>query len=193
MISEIYVAKSEFLQAIEFIKFPYARDNKALKALKFTIELFENTLVLNTLGAYGSPLVCHRNNSEHWNIELPFMYIYSVVKNSKNNEINISFENNKLKFENVTIAGVKITKRENNTKENNASKIELPFNYTDIYLLNLRPKYTENVINQNGLVDLIEKAESRLENNLKAAVKYLKIYGLSYEELKELIKSKIIK
>lgn len=80
------------------------------------------------------------------------------------------------------------------TPHKNLKKIKLPFNYTDLHLLQLENKdYTLEELKFNDLILLIHQANKRLANNLKKVSEILSVYGVSENELRELINMKIKK
>ncbi|PCH67000.1 MAG: hypothetical protein COC01_06780 [Bacteroidetes bacterium] len=70
--------------------------------------------------------------------------------------------------------------------------IQIPINYKDIDLLRLRHEgYTEEELEFNKITELIDTAEQSLKRKMAAAVSNLKEYGVKYEEIEGLVKSKL--
>ncbi len=70
--------------------------------------------------------------------------------------------------------------------------IQLPINYSDIDLLNLRNgKYTNEELEFNKMTFKIERAEENLKSNIKSAFNKIKEYGVNYSEIEELVLEKL--
>jgi hypothetical protein len=78
------------------------------------------------------------------------------------------------------------------TPHKNLKKIKSPINFTDLHLLQLENKdYTVEELKFNDLILLIHQANKRLANNLNKVSEILSVYGVSENEIRELINMKL--
>jgi hypothetical protein len=68
---------------------------------------------------------------------------------------------------------------------------EIPLNATNMYLLCFARRKGTEQINKLGLEPLINKAKRELSINIKKAITSLEQYGITYQEVNELIERKI--
>ncbi len=78
-----------------------------------------------------------------------------------------------------------------NTHPENRPTIEIPLNYTPADILNLRDKLDPNSIGIQSVYLLIERAEVKLKEDVRDAHKALSSYGVSREEILEMVNKHI--
>jgi hypothetical protein len=115
---------------------------------------------------------------------ISYLHFYDIVKTSKEKVTEIIIKEGEMKIGDVAVA-IQSTFFET---DRILRTIHLPINYTDADLLRLSKdeRYTQEELNINKLTVPIIHAEKNWENNLMAAYKQLKVYGVTYEELEEL-------
>ncbi|MBN4049736.1 hypothetical protein JYT36_00750 [Bacteroidales bacterium AH-315-N07] len=119
---------------------------------------------------------------------VPFLHFMRIVKDSKQEETEMIVRVGKLQLNSITLSA-KTTFFEN---DKILRTIQLPMNCTEVQLLRLKMKgYTEEELNFNGLVLLIDKANENLNEILLDTYKKLKQYGITYEELEKMVKEKL--
>ena len=120
---------------------------------------------------------------------VPFLHFVEIIKSTQTPETEITITEDNLKAGIVTIRAKTIFFRDDLVLRT----IDLPINYTEGDLLRLvaSTRYTEKELEFNKLVSKIDRAQDSLKDNLFAAYKHLKQYGVTYEELEELAASKL--
>lgn len=119
---------------------------------------------------------------------LDFFYFFEIIKEWKGPTIHCIIVENEMHF-GITKIKVQTTF----FKDDSILKsIKLPVNYTDYHLLYLDTKnYTIEEIRFNGLEYLIFCAKRNLANNVKKAREILAVYGVTNQDIEELIERKI--
>jgi hypothetical protein len=80
-----------------------------------------------------------------------------------------------------------------NTHPENKPTVEIPLNYKPADILNLRDKLDPKSIGIASAYALIERAEAKLKEDVRDAHKALSKYGVSRNEIEELVKKSIEK
>ena len=119
---------------------------------------------------------------------LDFFYFFEIIKEWKGPTIHCTIVDNEMHF-GITKIKVQTTF----FKDDSILKsIKLPVNYTDYHLLNLDTKnYTIEEIRFNGLEYMIFCAKKNLATNVKKASEILAVYGVTNQDIQELIERKI--
>jgi hypothetical protein len=119
----------------------------------------------------------------------PLKRVSEIIRTFKDSEIFINIHEGALEFNSFLI------KVDTCFFENDKilRSIELPVNSTDIDLLKLLSgKYTYQELDFNKLWAPAVSAENRLKSALNASYRKLKAYGVSYQELEQMVKKKIV-
>ncbi|PKP35434.1 MAG: hypothetical protein CVU00_02440 [Bacteroidetes bacterium HGW-Bacteroidetes-17] len=117
-----------------------------------------------------------------------FLHFYHLIKDLKTKEANIVISLDTLSINDITIP-IKATFFKNDSI---LRTIQLPFKYTDLELINLlNDKYTMEELDFNKLISQIHLAISTLNENIKKSHILLNQYGVTHEELRKLISSKL--
>lgn len=119
---------------------------------------------------------------------ISFLYFHEIVKAHSKKKIKFEFtegyirtDSTKFKADTWFFPNDKILRT-----------LDIPVNYKDLDLLRLRHQnYTEEELQFNKIIKKIDDAEERLKTNLIEASLILGNYGISFEEIRNLVNSKI--
>lgn len=121
-------------------------------------------------------------------VALPFLYLVNVVNDSKSAEAEFVVVEGWLKAGNIKVAA-KTTFLDN---DRILRSVNLPLNYNDADLLKMFDEgYTAEELKFNKLELRRAKASDELEANIRKAYKVLKVYGITYEEIRKLVMQKL--
>ena len=182
----IEINKKDLVKAIRHLKAVLPKDkNRAVKVM-CDLKVSLNEVSFSVPGAVF-PLKA--KNQDQFSTSFPFLYFMDVVKTTKEESIKINISERAINIQNSTIsAKTTFFKKEKEVFRG----ITLPVNYTDLDLLRLREKgYNGIELEYNKLTEGINQAERKLEKNISYVYSRLKIYGVTREEVKELVESKI--
>jgi hypothetical protein len=116
-------------------------------------------------------------------VVIPFRILEAIAKTADTQVITLKVEQGKIEYGKMKITSVNIHIQ---SLFNNRDS-QIPINITPMVLLGLRQKHSEAFLKSKGYLSLIRTEEDRLDRNLKAAVKKLKDYGVTYHILREWI------
>jgi hypothetical protein len=120
---------------------------------------------------------------------LPFLYFINILKDHKAQDIQVAVSENWIQLGSVKVAA-KTTFLQN---DHILRSVNLPLNYNDADLIKMPGQgFTKEELEFNRLDTKIEKAQNHIESNISRAHKALKPYGITIEEIEQLVKSKLI-
>ena len=140
------------------------------------------------LEAPGINIEIEGTTQNHAKAAIPLLYFKNIVESIKDENVNGMISEGELKI------GIISIQCETNfyTPHKNLKKIKLPINYTDLHLLQLENKeYTLEELKFNNLIVLIHQSNKRLANNINKVSEILSVYGVSENEIREMINKKI--
>jgi hypothetical protein len=119
---------------------------------------------------------------------LDYFYFVSIVKEWKKPILECTFYDNEMHF-GITTINVQTTFFQDDSI---LRSIKLPINFTDWHLLRLENKnYTIEEISFNGLDYMVNCAKGNMLYNAERASEFLALYGITTQEVIELIEKKI--
>ena len=140
------------------------------------------------LEAPGINIEIEGATQNHAKAAIPLLYFKDIIESIKEENIVGIISEGEIKIGIISI----YCETNFYTPHKNLKKIKLPINYTDLHLLQLENKdYTLEELKFNDLIIVIHQANKRLENNIKKTSEILSVYGVSENEIRELINMKI--
>jgi len=114
---------------------------------------------------------------------VPFLQLYDIIQKHKQPGISILIKDNEVTIGPVTVSAATCFIEDDKILRT----IQLPINYTDMDIL-LLPKqgYTQEELDFNNITGRIKSIEARLEDNVHKALRHLKIYGVTCEDIKSI-------
>jgi len=172
----------EFKSTLKKMQVAFPGRSRAVRKAAFCeITLKSNKLELIVPGIlYTIPAI----TSGTAKIVVPFFHLITLVNSYNNDFLEFSIVPGELNIDNFSL-GVKTTFFEDDSI---LRSIHLPMNYSDVDILRLLAKgYTQEELDFNRISPAIDKARKSLISNIKAAMKILQPYGVTQEDLKELV------
>jgi hypothetical protein len=114
---------------------------------------------------------------------IPFSMLEGLAKTVDTKAITLQVTDGQLVYGQVNVHSKHIKIQSLFTNPESA----LPMNMTPKLLLGLRKKQSTEYLEKLGIMPYIEAEESKLEKKLQAAARSLKVYGITYEKLKNLV------
>ena len=179
------IKTKDFLEILKRIKVAVGRRSPRSIATTCEITVKDGEVTLAVPGAIFS-MLCETTGT--CKISFSFLHFAEIIKDLKLPELEIKISEGEMKIHNVTIL-VKTTFFEN---DRILRTIQLPLNYTDGDLLRLTKEgYTWEELNFNKLTFKISQAEENLEKNKSSAFRLLKPYGVSFDDIEDLLKKRM--
>lgn len=140
------------------------------------------------LEAPGINIEIEGATQNHAKAAIPLLYFKDIIESIKEENVVGLISEGELKIGIISI----YCETNFYNPHKNLKKIKLPINFTDLHLLQLENKnYTLEELKFNDLIIVIHQANKRLENNIKKTSEILSIYGVSENEIREMINKKI--
>lgn len=184
MESEFICLKKDAVSRISRMK----KLTKSTSKKSATIEIRVHPLYV-TFHAVGfqEKLFCETKGVGAYTMSLE--YFLQLLKDTQGEKIHPQFKDNGMYLGGLFSKGVGY--KIQCTHPENAVTLDLPINYRDVDLLRLRGKVTDEELELTNDSTIIEAAEERLEKNIHEALKVLKEYGVTKEDLINLVEDRI--
>jgi hypothetical protein len=176
----------QLIQTLKFVKKGVSRNSAKAKTTTCEITVIDGKAAFAVPGAVFS-LPCTTQGT--CKATVPFLHFTEIIKSSKTTETEITITEGYLKTGIVTISAKTTFFKDDSILRT----IDLPINYTDGDILRLSEdtRYTVEELEFNKLVSKIGKANDNLKDNLMVSYKSLKQYGVTYDELADLVEIKL--
>ncbi|MHB8580001.1 MAG: hypothetical protein ACYDA4_09075 [Ignavibacteriaceae bacterium] len=156
------------------------------KRQDYFLELYfkPNKLEVSTIGI---SITVECKSSYYKKLIVPFLSFQQLTHNINKEWIHIEFDDGYVVYDNRKIESnlIKVEHPENHRKPS------MSINYSKIELLSLRNRYSESELKMNNILNDLRSAESELAKNISMSVTVLNPYGITYDEIKDLINKKI--
>lgn len=135
----------------------------------------------------GANVTC---NIESFNVAkafIPYLIVKGILADWEKEMFAVTIENGKIFGGTINVESpmIKIVHPENQRK------IDLPINYRAIDILKMREAYSVDELERRNMLELLEKYEEELSNDIREISDITEKYNLKYEEVKNLINQKI--
>lgn len=161
---------------------------KGVKRKKATIEIRVQPqyVSFHTLGA-TIKLLCSTKGWGSYTLSLE--YFYMVLTDYSGDVFSPRFIDGGMEIGGLFTRGLGSTIQA--THPENRPTVDLPINYTDVDILALQKKYSSPELSLTNSQVLVSEAESRLDERLRMAHKYLEPYSITLEELTRYVRGRI--
>ncbi len=140
-----------------------------------------------TISAPGIEQVVKADTEGYTDMMVPFRLLYGIAKTDKRETITLTITDGQIDCGGYTLASSILKLNTVFSKK----EIDLPINPTKIDILKLRAMYSPEQLREYKMLPEIESAERQLENALLQSLYHLEPYGISKNDLDELIDKKI--
>jgi hypothetical protein len=183
--SRFTLQKSALLKELTNINKALGRKSKYNIQTVLELTITDNLLTLVVPGIKVT-IACKTRSTAKATIG--FFYFKDIIENTSHKEIECNINDNELQID-KTIFRVQTTFFENDSI---LRSIKLPINYTQWHVLQLEHKgYTLEELQFNNLEFVMYYAKKDLKNNIQKAKGILQLYGVTSNEIEELIDKKI--
>lgn len=122
-------------------------------------------------------------------ITVPVYYIYDIIDVDPSKEIEFQVIEGAMKINNVTINVTTCFFKDDRILRT----IRLPMNYDEADVIRLVNDHTVEELTFNNIFNKVNLGLVRLDKNINAAYNFLKIYGVTKEEIEQLVAPKLFK
>ena len=181
----VNTTKKELLDTLKLVK--RAIRGRSAQALATTgeITVIAGEISITVPGAIFS-LRCKTEGT--CKATLRFLHFMQIIKDLRSDQVELIIKKDSMQIDTLSFP-VQTTFFENDSI---LRSIDLPINFTEADILKLESKgYTWEEIEFNKLDAQVELAEENLRKNLSEACSKLQVYGVTYEQLEEIVRAKL--
>ncbi len=174
-----------FRTQLKDIAKPYGRANKSNRSLILEITVTNQKVTLVTPGARFE-IYCETRGT--CKATVGFFYFIDIIKSVKAKQTVCVITEDW-----IEINGLKVSAQTTFFADDSILRsINLPLNFTDWHLLRLESQgFTEEELRFNKLHQQIQQAKKTFSKTIRQAHERLRIYGVTHDELEELVKRKL--
>lgn len=179
--------KTELLKKLKRIRsFVQPKSEKARKATTLEIRIQPSFVSFNIPGG-SEKIDC---TTKGWaSFTLSLEYFYQILMDHNSVEFSPVFSNGEMRVGGLITTGIGF--KIQGTHPENKATLDLPLNYSDIDILKLRRKTKDAHLEIVNAKTIIDAAELILTTKIEEAFTALKFYGVSRDELKQLVEQHI--
>lgn len=135
----------------------------------------------------GIEFILPAETSGYADVMVPFIILYAIQKTEKAKSLTFTFSQGTIKTETITINNPRILVHNLFTKK----AVDLPLNSNALDILRLRLTHTNDQLIEYNMLESVEKAEQKFEDELSIVIQTLHKYGISRTDILELIYKKL--
>jgi|GEM_PF-2213120 len=122
-------------------------------------------------------------------ITVPVYYIYDIIDGDPSNEMKFEVTEGAMKINKVTINVTTCFFKDDRILRT----IRLPMNYDEADVIRLLNDHTVEELTFNNIFNKVNLGLVRLDKNINSAYNFLKVYGVTKEEIEQLVAPKLFK
>lgn len=172
--------------AVEHIRVALPKRREERVKARVELDIKPDKVILSVVGA---SYTIDMDTGIFAKVFMPVLLLIRAVEVTKSSRLVMQCEDGKVRFGGTEISSPEIEV----VHPENQSKIDLTMNYRSLDILQLRSQHPIDEIKRMGLLEKLLKTEEKMTEDLESASDLLKPYGVTYEELRELLERRIDK